>query len=217
MDLVNRLTSESKRILIAHLARRKYSTGQTLFQKGEPCTYLSQIIDGCIDLVISAATGREVIVSKLFSGETLGLLQIGADGSYLTDVVAGSSLEIATIPRNLVLPLMERDMSACQLLDAFAERNRRNIWVLETLSMCNLEVRLARMLHYLASEYGTRGPRGTTIPFRLPQAQLAMMVNASRPKVNMRLRKWVADRVLDISRNVITITDINHLAVLADS
>lgn len=67
-------------------------------------------------------------------------------------------------------------------------------------------VRIFKLLK-LAEQFGSRGPSGTQITFKITHQELADMVGSSRETVTLILSEFRDDKVISINEKYITIND----------
>jgi CRP/FNR family cyclic AMP-dependent transcriptional regulator len=80
---------------------------------------------------------------------------------------------------------------------------------------CNMQTRVARVLHQLAVDYGTRDGIRSVIRWPLSQPELASLVGGSPPAVH-RVLRWLRDcGVVSTGYRAITVLDLNRLGRMA--
>ena len=201
---------------VKNMHLKRYDNGQLLFQRGEIDQNILFVIDGCINLTLSSADGREVIFRQVFSGDSVGLYASQGSSRFMTNGLACMPTSIYSLSRRVVFPMIEQDVPKLEILNDMAEQIRESIWIFESLSICRLEARLARVILQLAEKRGVARGEIVEIPFPFSQSHLAKLANGSRPKINFQLRKWMHQGIIAVDRAAITINNIEFLTLKAD-
>lgn len=176
--------------------RRAWEAGTLLFQRGDAGDYLLALISGRVRLSMSTQAGKELVLRHLGPGDVVGEFSLidGQPRSADATVVAPSSglilqrdsfLRAASRHAKLGLSLAQH---LCQLL-------RSTNYQMESIALYDLRARVARFLLFaLRSERESGKPR---LRLSLNQGELALVVGASRPKVNQVLQGLLAEGVLE--------------------
>ena len=177
---------------LAQLAGRfhtvQFKRGQTIYERGDPGNALHLIKSGQIRFSVVSGDGRELSVRVAKAGEVIGEVAVldrqprSANAVALTSVTA-HSLARADFDRLL----LQEPQLARNAIDFLCQRLRDTTDQLENIALYAVEVRLARFL--LVALKGQTAPPGKRIPLELgfSQSELAQLLGASRPKVNMAL------------------------------
>jgi CRP/FNR family transcriptional regulator, anaerobic regulatory protein len=151
-----------------------------LFHPGEAAQGFVVVLSGRIEVRLTAANGREVLLYAVEPGQscvqtTLGLL---GDETYTGEAVTVDEAELVLIPRGLFLQLMDDDAGfRAFVLRAFGRRMADLTRVLEQVAFGRVEQRLAAALLELAV--------GDVVA--LTQADLAARIGTAREVVSRRL------------------------------
>jgi CRP-like cAMP-binding protein len=90
----------------------------------------------------------------------------------------------------------------------------RLLGVLDELATCALKVRLARCLLRLCESFGVPEHEGVRIMLLVHQGELAGLVRASRPRLNLELKKLEVAGVVRVQKELL-VTDVRALQELA--
>lgn len=182
--------------LAATATRRVWQSGTVLFQRGDAGDYLLALISGRVRLSLSTPTGKELVLRHMGPGEVLGEFSLidGQPRSADATVVEASSgvvlqrdrfLRVAGLYPQLGLALARH---LCQQL-------RSTNYQMESIALYDLRSRVARFLLFaLRSEAGAGRAR---LRMALNQTELALVLGASRPKVNQVLQSMMTDGLLE--------------------
>lgn len=173
----------ASRAALAALHPDALPAGAVLFRPGDRARGFAVILSGRIEVRLTAASGREVLLYAIEPGEscvqtTLGLL---GDESYSGEAVTVTPARLAMIPRPLFLRLMDEDRAFRDwVLRALGRRMADVTRVLEQVAFGRVEVRLAQALLSLAS-----GDLAEAT-----QAELAARIGTAREVVTRRLDQF---------------------------
>jgi len=186
IPLLSGLTAKQLDWVAQRSHRRMFPAGTNIFTFEQPAEAVYIILFGTVKVHVEQATGHDVVLSILGSGDTLGEMSlidsVGRSASALTledtlmlwmDSVAFQQMlnDFPPVARNLVKILSARIRLSDQLIQAFA-----------TL---DVDGRVARQLLAFAERYGSGKTDGEIcIPIKLTQGDIADLVGASRKRVN---------------------------------
>jgi len=112
-------------------------------------------------------------------------------GEISADATAIEDCTLLAIERTRFMRLLRENSDLClRLMAVLCGRLRQVNAALEEMALLDLPTRLGRLLLRLGREWGNRTPRGLRIEVKLSQKDLAILVGASREKVNRQLREW---------------------------
>lgn len=178
--------------VLAQIASRFHTTqfqrGQTIYERGDAGNAIHLIRSGQIRFSVMSGEGRELSVRVAKTGEIIGEIAV-LDGQPRTaTAVALSAVAAHTLPRAEIDRLVLHDPQFVRnVIDFLCRRVRDTTDQLEMIALYSVEVRLARFL--LLALKGQTAQAGRRIPLELgfSQGELAQLLGASRPKVNMAL------------------------------
>lgn len=187
-ELFGGLPSEA----IAQIANRfhtmQFKRGQTVYARGDAGNALYLISSGQIRFSVVSGDGRELSVRVAKSGEIIGEIAALDRQPRTATAVALSAVTAYSLSRTeLDRLLLHEPQLARNAIDFLCHRLRDTTDQLELIALYPVEVRLARFL--LVALKGQRGQSGKRIPLELgfSQGELAQLLGASRPKVNLAL------------------------------
>ena len=172
----------------ASFREMRFAKGEMLFARGEAGTQLHLIAEGLVRLAIANEDGRELSFRVAAPGDLFG--EIAAlDGSPRSaDATALTQVTTYSLERNAFRTLWStRSAVAAAVIAFLCRRQRETTSQLEAIVLHPLNVRLARFL--LLALGDRRASPGKRLPLELgfSQSELAQMLGASRPKVNIAL------------------------------
>jgi CRP/FNR family transcriptional regulator len=189
---------------LAQLPTRSLPHHTPLFQSGEPAQVFVIVLSGRIEVRLTAASGREILLYAVEPGQsciqsTLGLL---GDEAYTGAARTMTEAKVVLIPKPLFLSLMDSDSAFRNfVLRAFGARMADLTRVLEQVAFGRVEVRLAALLLDLAV-----GNRVTAT-----QADLAARIGTAREVVTRQLHSLAKAGVTENARGQVIIRDATAL------
>ncbi len=202
----------------AEVREVKFDGGQLIFSRGDPGNDMYLVAEGRVRLSILTGEGRELSFAQVGPAQWFGEIAMldgaarTADATAVTKVVA-LSLSKAAYQRAAASRPAVGDAMTRFLCKRIREADQQ----LETIALYPIEGRLARF--FLASaqqKAGTDKPGRVVLDLGMSQSDLALLVGASRPKVNTALSMLEASGAITRSGNKIT-CDLDELKSIAGS
>jgi CRP/FNR family cyclic AMP-dependent transcriptional regulator len=182
--------SEADRAAIAGRMRRaRFKADQMIFSRGDPGREVYLVVDGRIRLSVLSNDGRELSFNNAGPGHVFGEIAALDGGERTASATAITRVEAMALPQRALTELIESNprfaVSAVRFL---CSRLRDTDQRLEAIALHRIEVRLARLM-LSALRLKTPTARGTGVPLDLgmSQGEMALLIGASRPKVNIAL------------------------------
>jgi CRP-like cAMP-binding protein len=183
----------------------------TLTKPGPASLFL--IVSGSVHLSLVSAGGHEFVVTVAGRGEILGeLIEPGASPSngvrpYLMPIAQEATLVLRIPWRALRKTIASADLAIrCNIL--LAERMACMLEVIEDLALHPLDARLARLLARLQARSLSHAVMRL---HRFDQGTLALMTNATRPKVNQHLQRFRRLGAIELHRGAVRVRDASVL------
>ena len=189
-ELFQGLAVDDIEACIPSFRESKFKKGQSLFVRGERATGLYVVAEGRVRLAIATEDGRELSFRHAIAGELLG--EIGAldGGTRSADATALTAVTTYRLDKEDFRKLWTaRPVLSERLISFLCTRLRDTSGQLESIALHPLHVRLAR---FFLIAIGDRKPApGKRFPLDLgmSQGELALLLGASRPKINEALGK----------------------------
>lgn len=181
----------------------KAPAGTVLFRPGQACPGFVRLTQGTIRVVLTAASGREVVLYRVQPGglclQTFSCLVEGKE--YAATGVAETALEGEIIPHATFRKMMETDHGfLSSVLGAVAERFSDYERLVEDVALTGFDARLARVLLRLADD--------------------AMQVHATHEQLATETasgRAFVSRRLADFDRKGLVERHRGHIALINKS
>ena len=200
-DLLRALPATDRQAFEAAARQRSYAAGQTVYAQGDRGDEMYHIRSGVVRLSFLKEDGRELIHTLFHAGDCFGVSSL-IDGEPRPQTAeAQDPCEIGVITRKTFDTIRARSRAFDNaLLLLLIGDVRKLITRVNDLSLDSLPSRLARRLLQLAHP-NISGE----LEVRLPQAQLAQMIDVSRVTTNKILRTFEADGLVALQYGSIVI------------
>jgi CRP-like cAMP-binding protein len=163
----------------------RFAKGEMLFARGDAGTQLYLVLEGRVRLATSTDEGRELSFRHAASGEVFGEIATLDGGPRSAEATALTPVTAYALDRGALHELIARDPAiANRMITFLCGRLRDTSHQLEAIALHPLHVRLARFLLFALG--GRQAPPGKRVPLELgfSQGELALLLGATRPKVN---------------------------------
>ncbi|MEO0730732.1 MAG: Crp/Fnr family transcriptional regulator [Pseudomonadota bacterium] len=163
-----------------------FTSGQLICGRGDIGTELFVVLDGRVKVSVLNADGRELAFTHVRAGELFGEIAMFDGGERTADVTALTKVSAAALPRTAADELMRTYPEIAQNVIRFlCGRLRQTDLQIEGIALHRIEVRLARYLDLLCRQAAPDQHDGDVeITLPISQGELAVLLGASRPKVN---------------------------------
>jgi CRP-like cAMP-binding protein len=189
-ELFKKLAADDLAVCAARFREARFRKGQLVFGRGDPGTHLYLVAEGQVRLAIATNEGRELSFRIAASGDLFGEIAVLDGGPRSADATALTPATAYTLERNAFRELWSAHPTISDAVISFLCRRLRDTSdKLETVALYPMEVRLARFL--LVALGNRQAPPGRRVPLELgfPQGELALLLGASRPKINAALAR----------------------------
>jgi CRP/FNR family transcriptional regulator, cyclic AMP receptor protein len=177
---------------LAEVANRfhtvQFKRGQTIYARGDAGNALFLIKSGQVRFSVVSGDGRELSVRMAGPGEIIGEIAVLDRQPRTATGVAIATVTAYSLSRTeLDRFMLQEPQMARNAIDFLCHRLRDTTDQMELIALYPVEVRLARFL--LVALKGQQSQSGKRIPLELgfSQGELAQLLGASRPKVNLAL------------------------------
>ena len=188
-SLFGKLPPETQAKVAQQMRPVSFGNGQQIFSRGDPGTELYLLLDGRVRLSIISLDGRELAFAHAGPGDIFGEIATLDGGARTADATAVSAVKVLSMSRAQVNTLVETaPLFAKAAIDLLCRRLREGDQQLEVIALHRIEVRLARyLLSAIRQQHGATPAKKPTIALGISQGELALVLGASRPKVNAAL------------------------------
>lgn len=165
----------------------RFEAGQLIFSRGDAGQDIYVVAEGRVRLSILTGDGRELSFAQVGPGKLFGEIAMLDGGARTADATAVTKVVAATLSKAAYVRTATTRPAIGEAMTRFlCARIRDADHQLETIALYPIEGRLARfLLAAVALKEG--GARKVALELGMSQNDLALLVGASRPKVNAAL------------------------------
>lgn len=183
--------AQSDRLMVAEQMRRAmFKQGQTIFARGDPGKEVYLVTEGSVRLSVFSSDGRALSFKHAHAGEIFGEIACLDGGARSADATALTPVEVMMLAQTRFNSLIEMNPRVARAAIGFlCHRLRETSEQSEAIALHPIEVRLARFLLSKCKQRETAAGAGgrSTFEIGMSQNELALLVGASRQKVNAAL------------------------------
>jgi len=187
--LFGSLADPDRTAIAARMRRVDFDPDQMIFSRGDPGREIYLVLEGRIRLSILSSDGRELSFAHAGPGSIFGEIATLDGGERTAGATAISRVQAMALPQRAMLELIENNPKVATAAIRFlCTRLRETDQRLEAIALHRIEVRLARLM-LSALKLQSPGATGQNVALDLgmSQGELALLIGASRPKVNIAL------------------------------
>jgi CRP/FNR family cyclic AMP-dependent transcriptional regulator len=196
-----RSLSKADRAAIAERMRRvDFQPGQIIFSRGDLGREIYLVVHGRVRLSVLTADGRELSFAHAGPGDIFGEIAALDGRERSAGATALTRVQVMSLSHDAIQELIEnRPKVAVVAISFLCSRLRETDLRLEAIALYPIEARLARLLLSALRRERAAAERATILDLGISQSELALLVGASRSKVNSALT--VLEDLAAISRN----------------
>lgn len=179
-----------------------------LYRDGRKPTHVYGLIEGQIDVQLTAPDGEELIYPFSAPGRWYGLADVVADQPAFGTAKAGKESNVFCVPRQEILDFLEEDSSRYRNIVAHEYALRRGLQetVIDLVTSDSLEL-VARRLVWMADFEGTDLSSGLSIS----QFDFALSLGISPPTVQRAFRELKKLGAIETSYGEIKVRNLQKL------
>jgi CRP/FNR family cyclic AMP-dependent transcriptional regulator len=187
--LFGTLADVDRAAIAGRMRRVQFDGDQMIFSRGDPGRDIYLVLEGRIRLSILSSDGRELSFAHAGPGSIFGEIATLDGGERTAGATAISRVTAMALPQRAMMELIENNPKvALAAIRFLCTRLRETDQRLEAIALHRIVVRLARLL-LSALKLQSPSAEGEEVPLDLgmSQGELALLIGASRPKVNIAL------------------------------
>ena len=183
--LFGSLSDPEIRVVAERAVEHKLGRGEILFLAGDPSKGLYVIVEGAVRAFRVGPDGREQVIHVERAGATVGEVPFFDEGNYPSTVAGEEPTTLLFLPSTSINKvLIDHPNIALAALKVLAGRLRNCASLVETLSLHDVDRRLARLLLSEARIRGLRAGAGFELDFPLTHQQVASRIGSVREVVS---------------------------------
>ena len=213
--LLARIDESDLKALVRHAEQRALSSGQLLFQRGDPGDGVFAVVSGHVKIYLEGTDGNEVVVAIRSTGDVLGELSLLDHHKRSASAAAMDKVQVLRISTEHFREwLMHHPDAAVALLRELAQRVRETTDQVAEIAILSIDTRIARRLWMYFAEAASDATPKTGMKVRVNQSQLASVVGITRESVNKHLRRLKERKTIAIDAGKVELLDAASLREL---
>jgi len=197
---------------------RGYTLGEIIYFEGSPAARMYTVADGNVKLMRHTASGKDVLLDVLETGEFFGSLTHTEDDTYSETAHAHTPVCTLSIAGGDFRRLLnEHPPVALKVMDIMAERLRAAQEKVRLLSVASVEHRLAHVLIKLGEKLGEPDELGLLIQVPLSRGDLAELTGTTAETASRVMSQFQKEGLIQTGRQWVAITDNSGLAALTEN
>lgn len=187
--LFGSLEEADRRAVVQEMRETSYDAGQAIFARGDQGREIYFVTNGRVRLSVLTSEGRELSFAHAEAGQIFGEIAVLDGGLRTADATAVTKVTALTLSKGALMRLVEsRPVVREGVIRFLCNRIREADQQLEGIALYPIEVRLARFFLAAARQKGGAKATGKVdLDLPISQSELALLIGASRPKVNAAL------------------------------
>lgn len=187
--LFGSLDAANREAIATRMRRANFDADQLIFSRGDPGREIYLVVKGRIRLSVLSSDGRELSFDHAGPGHVFGEIATLDGGERTAGATAITKVEAMSLPQKALVELIESNAHVATAAIRFlCQRLRDTDQRLEAIALHRIEVRLARlMLSALKLQKAQPKDGKVKLELGMSQGELALLIGASRPKVNIAL------------------------------
>lgn len=217
---LGRLAEGLDELLRSRARVRRIGKRKSLYTHGSPPDAIFCVKSGLIRLSVTAANGREAVISLVEAGHWFGEVSVFSNAPRLHNAVAVMDSELLMLSAADFHTIVDENPKfLLEFLRLVCSRYKSAMQRVDAIILFPFPIRLAqRLMADIEAQPKMAGLRGDAV-LKLSQESLAHMLGVSRQTVNRQLREWETQGVLKLEYGRIVIVDktmLHHLAHASD-
>ena len=210
------VTDDDLHALAGRAIEQKLGRGEILFTAGDKARGLYVIASGALRAFRESVDGREQVIHVERAGATIGEAPMFDDGTYPSTVAAEEDSVILFIDKRDVRSLcLSHPNIALAALKVLSSRLRRCAELVETLSLREVDQRLARYLLEEGQARGKRVDNSVVFALILTNQQIAARIGTVRELISRALSRLQQNELITVDGRVVSILDEEALKAFA--
>lgn len=182
--------------------RKKYHTGEALFDEGDEAAFLPIVLSGSVRMLRYLEPGKEVTIGIFNDGEMFAIPPVFDGKKYPATAEAMEGSEVLLIPREKFLQLLrESNEFSFAVLGWMCEMLREKTAAIQTLATASPEHRIAGILLRLVEEDIKNGP----VKITLRREDIAKMAGLTTETTIRSVKKLAARGFIEVTHGKIIV------------
>jgi len=215
-SLFGSLDEAERRAVADEMREVSFDPNQVIFTRGDTGREIYLVVSGRVRISVLTAEGRELSFAHAEPGAIFGEIAMLDGGPRSADATAVGKVSALSLSKPAFKRLMETHPHVAEAAMRFlCTRIREADQQLEAIALYPIEGRLARFFLAAARAKEPDSEDGrVTIDLPISQSELALLIGASRPKVNTALSMLETSGALERNGSRI-VCDLEELEAIA--
>jgi CRP/FNR family transcriptional regulator len=207
------LEPEERQQIAALGIEKRFAAGQTIFLEGLPCEGLYVLGSGCVKIVKTSPSGREIMLATDTAPASVAEVPLFDDGAYPATVTAlEDTITFLIRKEDFRRFCREHPEVPLKVLIVMGRRLRQLVSLIEAVTFGSVRQRLARLLLETASH-----EPGEPKLVVLTHEELALRLGTVREVVSRNLSRFQAEGIIRVVKRQIEIIDTRLLREEAET
>lgn len=206
VPLFGTLDGAGRQAVAQEMREANFDAGQVIFSRGDPGADLHVVVKGRVRLSVLTSDGRELSFAHVEPPSIFGEIAVFDGRPRSADATAVIKVQTLTLSKAAFSRLLGSQPAVAEAAIRFLSGRLRDAdEQLEAIALHPIEARLARFFLAAARQKDPAG-KSERVTFALPisQSELALLVGASRPKVNAALALLEAEGAIERNGQLIS-------------
>jgi CRP/FNR family transcriptional regulator len=213
LPLFTDLTETELSLVAARVTIKRFCARETVFSEGDPCRELLVVRDGRVNLLKTASSGRQQLLSVERAGNSLSEISVFDGEPYHATAEAAIETTLLRLEAEHFRKIcLQHPEMALKVIKVLGHRLRRMGSLIEDLSFSTVRGRLVAYLGHLAHEAGHRASEGVAFELAENNEQLAARLGTVRELISRNLGRLHNEGLIQISRRTVLIPNLDALA-----
>jgi CRP/FNR family transcriptional regulator len=189
-----------------------FKKNEIILKQGNKPTHIAYLQSGVVKFSFENEFNKNTILTLVSAPKILGGANLFNKDNNLFSIVAVEECEVILMDSNVLLDLLSNNGKfGVALFQMASDMFKKSIMNFISLANKQKEGRIADIILYLSENvYNSR-----TFNMSLTRRELAEFACCSPENVIMTLSKWQTDKIIDLSKKQINITDIEKLKLIS--
>lgn len=186
----------------------RYNKGQIVALEGEPCDSLGIIMKGSVDIKRIFASGKEITITTMISGNIFGEVLVFSDTNlYPSTIIAVKEVEILYIAKPAILSLSKTDM---QFLNNIMKLLANKVLMFnEKITCLSLQSIRQKIANYLLDYSKKQNSHSLILPYT--RKEMAELMGIPRPSLSREMIKMRQEGLISFDKSLVRILNSTAL------
>lgn len=204
-------------IIDRHSREKVFQRGEIIYLPGAPASAVYMIKRGKVKISRITEGGKEFTIALLKEGDIFGEMAVAGEEEREEQAMAMEETYLCIMPRDDFQRLLqEKPYLSLKFIKLVGLRRKILEIRLKDLLFKSAPSRLARLLLFLAEEYGHAPSEGTWLAMRLSHQEIANMTGLARETASTFLSEWKKEGWIDYTPRQIVIKSPKNLQMLTE-